>query len=212
MGGLIFKEKFVKIMVSRHRGVSVEITMEEIMHRRIIMVMLGSLLLLSLSACKQEQEEQLSLEQIEADLAVEGESETKSSIFVYVCGAVLYEGVYELPAGSRVYEAIQEAGGFSTDAAVSHINQAEVLEDETQLYVPTVEEIANEKTKDDGKVNLNTATREELMTLPGVGESKADLIIQYREEHGKFRKIEDVMNISGIKEGLFTKIKENITV
>lgn len=182
------------------------------MHRRIKFVMLGILLLLQLSACTQEHGRQLSLEQVETDAAEEKESQTENSIFVYVCGAVLYEGVYELPAGSRVYEAIQEAGGFAADAAVSHINQAEVLEDETQLYVPTMEEMANEQARDDGKVNLNTASREELMTLPGVGESKADLIIQYRQEHGRFEKIEDVMNISGIKEGLFAKIKENITV
>ena len=182
------------------------------MHRKIKIVMLGILLLLHMSACTQEDARRLSLENVETDLAEKDESETDNSIFVYVCGAVLYEGVYELPAGCRVYEAIQEAGGFSADAAVNHINQAEVLEDETQLYIPTMEEIANEQDVDDGKVNLNTATREELMTLPGVGESKADLIIQYREEHGKFQSIEDVMNISGIKEGLFAKIKENITV
>ena len=75
-----------------------------------------------------------------------------------------------------------------------------------------MEEITNEETKGDGKVNLNLASKEELMTLPGVGEAKADLIIQYREEHGRFQNIEDVMNISGIKEGLFAKIKDNITV
>lgn len=184
------------------------------MHRKVKKVVLVILILFvfHMSACTQKGEEQLSLESVETDLAEKEESQTENSIFVHVCGAVLYEGVYELPVGSRVYEAIQKAGGFSTDAAVTHLNQAEVLEDETHLYVPTMEEIANEKTKDDGKIDLNTATREELMTLPGVGESKADLIIQYREEHGKFQNIEDVMNISGIKEGLFAKIKDNITV
>lgn len=162
-------------------------------------------------ACAQE-EGSVSLEPIETELAEKEEDRTGNSIFVYVCGAVLDEGVYELPAGSRVYEAIQKAGGFTEDAAVTQINQAEVLEDETQLYVPTMEEITNEETKGDGKVNLNLASKEELMTLPGVGEAKADLIIQYREEHGRFQNIEDVMNISGIKEGLFAKIKDNITV
>ena len=161
--------------------------------------------------CDKDNTSKLSLEHIETELETE-KDQVNSSIFVYVCGAVLDEGVYELPAGSRVYEAIQKAGGFTEDAAVTHINQAEVLEDETQLYVPTMEEITNEETKDDGKVNLNSATKEELMTLPGVGDAKADLIIQYREEHGRFQNIEDVMNISGIKEGLFAKIKDNITV
>lgn len=104
------------------------------------------------------------------------------------------------------------AGGFSEEAAVSRINQAEVLKDETRLYIPTMNEIVEEQSKEDGKVNLNTATKEELMTLPGVGQSKAALIIQYREEHGKFQTIEDIMNISGIKEGLFGKIKDYIKV
>ena len=164
------------------------------MHRKVRKIVFVILFLLPIWACAQE------------------EGRTENSIFVYVCGAVMNEGVYELPAGSRVYEAIQKAGGFAEDAAVTHINQAEVLEDETQLYVPTMEEITNEETKGDGKVNLNLASKEELMTLPGVGEAKADLIIQYREEHGRFQNIEDVMNISGIKEGLFAKIKDNITV
>ena len=181
------------------------------MHRKVRKIVLVILFLLPIWACVQE-EGRVSLKPIETDLAEKEEDRTENSIFVYVCGAVMDEGVYELPAGSRVYEAIQKAGGFTEDAAVTQINQAEVLEDETQLYVPTMEEITNEETKGDGKVNLNLASKEELMTLPGVGEAKADLIIQYREEHGRFQNIEDVMNISGIKEGLFAKIKDNITV
>ena len=124
----------------------------------------------------------------------------------------MQEGVYELSSESRVYEAIQKAGGFAEDAAITAINQAKVLEDEERIYVPTIEEATLEQIQNDGKVNLNTATKEELMTLPGVGESKAKLIIQYREEQGTFQTIEDVMNISGIKEGLFDKIKEYIKV
>ena len=181
------------------------------MRRRVKIVILGIVLAFQLIGCGKEAATELSLEQIESELEAE-DDQVKSSIFVYVCGAVVSEGVYELPAGSRVYEAIREAGGFSEEAAVSHINQAEILEDETRIYVPTMEEVQSEIESGGGKVNLNTASKEELMTLPGVGESKADLIIRYREEHGKFRQIEDVMNISGIKEGLFEKIKENITV
>ena len=120
--------------------------------------------------------------------------------------------MYELPVGSRVFEAVQMAGGFLEDAAVSHINQAEVLEDETRLYIPTMNEMIEAESHSDDEVNINTAAKEELMTLPGVGEAKAELIIQYREEHGTFQKIEDIMNISGIKEGLFGKIKDYIKV
>ena len=147
------------------------------------------------------------------DLELEGISEdsNQESIFVYVCGAVVSEGVYELPDGSRVYEAIEAAGGFREDAATTAMNQAQVLEDEQRIYVPTLEELRVQSTSEGRKVNLNTATKEELMTLPGVGESKADSILRYRQEK-QFRRIEDIMEIAGIKEGLFEKIKEHITV
>lgn len=140
------------------------------------------------------------------------ENNKTDSIFVYVCGAVVQEGVYELPSGSRVYEAVEKAGGFTEDAARTQVNQAEILEDEARLYIPTEEEAEEEQVTTDGKVNINTASKEELMTLPGVGESKAAQIIQYREAHGAFQKIEDVMKISGIKEGLFNQIKDDIKI
>lgn len=182
------------------------------MHRKRITFFLIAFAFTVFGGCNKSQGELLSLSEPDTEQGSETEVEAKNTIFVDVCGAVLYEGVYELPEGSRVYEAIAVAGGFTEDAAVTEINQAEVLQDETQLYVPTLDEAAKAQQKGDGKVNLNTATKEELMTLPGVGESKAGLIIQYREENGKFRSIEDVMNISGIKEGLFSKIKEYIKV
>ena len=87
------------------------------------------------------------------------------------------------------------------------MNQAQVLKDEAKLYIPTEQE-----TEDSGKINLNMATKEELMTIPGVGEAKANQIISYREKNGSFSCIEDIMSISGIKEGLFEKIREYITV
>ena len=179
------------------------------MHRKRIILIL--LLGLVLTGCSKKAE-QLALETVEMPSAFEEESKVQDSIFVFVCGAVKCEGVYELPSGSRVFEAIQMAGGFSEDAAVSRINQAEVLADETRLYIPTMNEMTEEQSQEDGKVNINTATKEELMTLPGVGQSKAALIIQYREEHGRFQAIEDIMNISGIKDGLFGKIKDYIKV
>lgn len=179
------------------------------MHRKSIIIMLFFLFLMT--GCSRSTE-QIALESVKEEQAVEEQSETQDSIFVFVCGAVRSAGVYELPVGSRVFEAVQMAGGFSEDAAVSHINQAEVLEDEVRLYIPTMNEITEEQSGGDGKVNINTAAKEELMTLPGVGQAKAVLIIQYREEHGSFQKVEDIMNISGIKEGLFGKIKDYIKV
>lgn len=138
------------------------------------------------------------------------------SIFVYVCGAVVNEGVYELPVGSRAYEAIEKAGGLRADAAAAQINQAEILSDEKQLYIPTKYEVLQQqelqKEETDGRININSATREELMTLPGVGEAKADSIVKYREVNGPFQSIEDIMMISGIKNGLFEKIKDYIKV
>ncbi|MEE1315090.1 MAG: helix-hairpin-helix domain-containing protein [Faecalimonas sp.] len=176
-------------------------------------------LLLLLTACGAKEEEQLALAPVEeqAELAAEEEKTQKKTIFVYVCGAVQRPGVYELPEGSRVYEAILQAGDFTEQAARWQVNQAEILEDESSIYVPTVEEAAAEtavtgQSAKEKKVNLNTATKEELMTLTGVGEAKAEQIIRYRKEHGRFQTIEEIMQISGIKEGLFEKIKENITV
>ena len=140
----------------------------------------------------------------------------KEGIFVHVCGEVVHPGVYELKAGSRVYEAVKAAGGMSENAAQNFLNQAEILEDGQQIYVPSEEEISDTDSEngrtDDGKVNLNQASKEQLMTLPGVGEAKADAIIRYRSEKGDFSSIEEIMEIEGIKEGVFKKIEDWITV
>ncbi len=157
------------------------------------------------------------------------ETETTASfLYVDVAGAVKNPGVVKLPAGSRIYEAIEKAGGFSAQAKRDSVNQAAFLTDGQQLYVYTEEEYAafaagNGNTgalqessglsdSSDGKVNINQASETELMTLPGIGQSKAADILRYREENGRFEKIEDIMNISGIKEAVFSKIKDKITV
>ncbi len=188
----------------------------------------------SLISCSRDETETISLNLDEpvfgeqGDTAValtESESEENSdevtdssqkTIWVYVCGAVKSEGVYELPFGSRVYEAIELAGGLKENAASSQINQAAVLSDEMHIYIPTREEAEQQaflqQEESDGKININTATKEELMTLSGVGEAKAQSIIEYREANGAFQAIEDIMQISGIKEGLFYKIKDDIKI
>lgn len=160
----------------------------------------------------------------ETDLTAAGETDAR--IYVDVAGAVRNPGVVKLTQGARVYEAIELAGGFTEDAAVSAVNQASVLQDGQQLYICTseeqktkqlssadpVESSGEDRPADTGKVDINQASEEELMTLPGIGASKAADIVRYREEQGRFEQIEDIMNISGIKEAVFGKIKDKITV
>lgn len=153
------------------------------------------------------------------------EKESLASCMVHVCGAVEQPGVYELPQGSRIYQAIECAGGLSAEADPDYLNQADFVSDGEKVYVPTREEVAEmdsrlqnvvtqsgEISAPSGLVNLNTASEEQLCTLPGIGNSKAKSIIAYREEHGSFDRIESVMNVAGIKDGLFQKIKAYITV
>lgn len=157
----------------------------------------------------------------------EPDKEKNSSVFVYVCGAVNAPGVYELANGSRIYEAVSLAGGIREDAAEEFVNQAQVVEDGEKIYIPTKEEAEQgsvERTagnaninetgavENDGKVNLNTASEEELKTLSGIGDTRAKSILEYREINGGFQTIEDLMKVEGIKEGVFDKIKDRITV
>lgn len=171
-------------------------------------------------AAAQESTESEGLEPDEGADASAGEK--TAAIFVYVCGAVNAPGVYELEAGARIYEAIACAGGVREDAAEESVNQAQIVADGERVYIPTDEEAAQGMTEivlgstdsgaSDGKVNLNTASKEELMTLNGIGESRAESIIGYREAHGAFQSIEELMNVEGIKEGVFRKIQDRITV
>lgn len=152
-----------------------------------------------------------------------------ADVTVYVCGAVNRAGVYRLRGQSRVIDAIEAACGMNEFADKDFINQAMLIEDGQKIYVPTREETAEIRDASDigdiavydgrseagvknGKVNINTADASELMTLPGIGEAKAALIIEYRTDSGGFKTIEDIMNISGIKEGMFNRIKDKICI
>lgn len=143
-------------------------------------------------------------------------SQGVQTIAVFVCGAVARPGVYELPEGSRVYEAVALAGGLSQEASQTAVNQAELLADGQMIRIPTEEEqqsgAADEAAHADGLVNINTADLEELKTLPGIGDSKARSIIAYREQNGAFGAVEDIKNIEGIKDGVFAKLKGCIKV
>ena len=143
-------------------------------------------------------------------------------IVVYVCGCVRNPGVYELPAGSRVCDGLEAAGGFSEGADESRINLAGTLNDGDMVFFPKEgEELAEgasdyitgpEEEISGALVNINTAGEQALCTLPGIGSSKAQAIISYREEHGSFNDIKDIMNVNGIGENLFKQIEDLICV
>ena len=168
-------------------------------------------------------------------------SEEEKTLVVQICGAVSAPGVYELPAGSRIIDAVEAGGGFLPEAEEACCNLAEEIVDGCQIYIMTksescadgqTEKKAGIQTSPDsdmqttdrnvrsnsapalenGLVNLNTADIAALTTLPGIGESRAKAIISYREQHGAFAQIEDIMKISGIKQAAFSKIKDKITV
>ena len=182
------------------------------------------------------------------------ETEGQQTMYVDVCGAVVNPGVYELETGSRIFQAVDAAGGYLPEAAKNYLNRARNLVDGQQIYVPTEDEVTEnielmiakapealqpQNTYEDslaensrGEVNssgtgqgsegeghfqtddridLNTADASQLSTLSGIGQSKAEAIIAYREAHGRFSSIEEIMNVEGIKEGTFSKIKDKIS-
>lgn len=169
---------------------------------------------------------QLTPNLVQADLE-EGhdeKSEEDSKLFVHVCGAVVNPGVYEVRIGSRVFQVIEMAGGVLKEAAAEYVNQAMEVTDGQQIYIPTLNEIEQEQTEwgamefssgeefSTGEININTADKTDLMTISGIGESRAQDIINYREQHGGFSAIEEIMNVPGIKEATFEKIKDSIKV
>ena len=139
-------------------------------------------------------------------------------IFVDIKGAVKNPGVYQMKVGDRVKDAIDAAGGLTAEADSQKVNLAQRVEDQMVIVVPKVGEEAeeipagetrNEATKE-GKVNINTATVEELKTLKGVGEKKAEAIIEYRKKNGSFQTKEDLMKVRGIGKKLFESFQERI--
>ena len=151
-------------------------------------------------------------------------------IAVYVCGAVKAPGVYYLEEDSRLVDAVDAAGGFGDEADIDYVNLAAPVTDGIRVRIPTTLETTKDIAKNEldsfdyggeissdngagnGLININTASKEELKTLPGVGDGIAERIIKYRTDNGGFTRIEDIMKISGIKDKLFAKIKESITV
>lgn len=144
--------------------------------------------------------------------------DSNTDIYVHICGAVINPGVYQVPAGTRVYQALELAGGSSDDAYLSGINLADKLADGQKVYIPSEGENAEGIISTDSgdvqsvMININTASEAELMTLPGIGQSRAKDIINYRVKNGLFESIDDIMKVSGIKEAAFEKIKDLIKV
>ena len=151
-----------------------------------------------------------------AEQAAETRVAEPQTVYVYVCGAVRTPGVVEVPEGSRAAEALELAGGMTTEADPFYVNLAETVTDGQKLYFPTLEEAetleAEVKATAEGLVNINTASAEELCALPGIGASRAADIVRYREQNGAFQTKEDIMKVPGIKQNAYDKLCDKITV
>ena len=185
--------------------------------KREMYLMIWTLGCMLLGGCNR-QEELLLLQPAETGESVSVSAEVTSApeLAVYVCGQVVNPGVVYLQPEARVVDAVEAAGGLTEEADTEYINLAARVSDGEKLYIPDLQEgeilRKQEQELASGYVNINTADAELLMTLPGIGERKAQDIIDYRREHGRFSAKEDVMKISGIKESLFEKIKDKIVV
>lgn len=156
------------------------------------------------------------------------EEESKPQlVMIDVKGAVMRPGIYEATSNDRIYDIVQKAGGFRKEADQTKVNLAQKLQDEMVVYIPKVGEkeptaisqrVPSAKPANSGNgqgeilVNINTATAEELQNLPGIGKTRAQSIIEYRETNGPFQKVEDLKNISGIGDKTYDKLKDKVTL
>lgn len=156
--------------------------------------------------------------------------DTEEIVIVHITGSVKNPGIVKLKEGSRIEDAIEAAGGLTENADISNVNLAYVLDDGIKIKIPNLddEDIGDEDvlSKDSGEgiiqedekktntniVNINKATENELSTLPGIGNSLATRIVEYRKQNGNFKTIEDIKNVSGIGESKFANIKDFISI
>ena len=179
---------------------------------------------LSTSSSKQSSQ---SLSEASSQSKTEGSEKVKSKVTVDVKGAVVKPGVYTLKVSARVTDAIQEAGGMTEDADAKSVNLAASLSDEEVIYVANKDENVSvldqtgtgqvsdkggQAVSKDGKINLNTATSEQLQTISGIGAKRAEDVIAYRESHGGFQSVDDLKNVSGIGDKTLDKIRESLYV
>lgn len=184
------------------------------------------------SASGKEEEEPEGLSSASGSGEKDGNDPEAAEIVIYICGEVQSPGVYRLPQGARVFDAVRAAGGLTPSADLTTVNQARGIADGEQITVfarsdsrPAGSDASaslgneasgsaetGEKSPDTGKVNINTAGPDELQTLNGIGASRAEAIIAYRTENGAFGAIEEIMKVSGIKNSVFNRIRDDITV
>lgn len=201
---------------------------------KILPALLGLLLVgVGLVFTKASRQQETGIEILPAEEGEVTGSSEKSSLFVDIAGAVINPGVYELPRESRINDLLVAAGGLSSEAdrewVEANLNRAQELTDGVKVYIPSRREAESETTiksgvvaggqkyfgvleQKTGLVNINTASQNELDSLPGIGPAYAQRIIDYRESHGGFKSIEEVKNVSGIGQKTFEKIKDKITI
>lgn len=179
-------------------------------------VALFCMLLFCCPACKEErllwegtQEDGLSEESNAEDTVPEAEDlQETGTIYVHVCGAVVCPGVYELPVGSRLHDAVNKAGGFDEEADREAENLVRELVDGEKARIPFIGETV--VVSEEAKIDINTADLKLLCEIPGIGESRAQAIVDYRKEHGGFQSAKELMNVPGIKEGIYAKMSPYI--
>lgn len=199
-------------------------------------VLLGiAVFLLVIQQEKEDKElliETLSTTEVTVDTKKEQENnESKSTkIYVDISGAVKQPGVYQLPEGSRLFDLLKQAGGLTEDAAIQTVNQAMIIQDQQKIIILTQdqaqsldtenipnnghleEKSAEKSSKEAGKLNINQADLTQLQQLSGIGEKKAQAIIDYRNENGSFKTIEDLAKVTGIGEKTVEKLRDSITI
>ncbi len=188
-------------------------------------IMLLSVLFIGLAGCIKEGNERFiispaeEVNESEADDAISNTAEVlpQEKIIVHIKGEINKPGIYKLAPDSRLYQLVEEAGGLTENADIKNINLAIILRDQQDIYLPAVGEIVvpqqtGSENVLDNSVRINYATKEELKSLPGIGDAIADRIIEYRSQQGGFKRIEDIKNVSGIGDKKFEDIKSRITV
>ncbi|MBQ7154717.1 MAG: helix-hairpin-helix domain-containing protein [Synergistaceae bacterium] len=158
-------------------------------------------------------------------LQLQAEPEKPSApemLYVYVTGEVKKQGVYKFPAGSRIYQAIDAAGGFTRKADSAALNLAEFLADKMHIHVETLGSVPaqrggrvpgmQEPRQNSGLININTASAQELQALKGIGPALSKRIVEYRQKHGAFSSPEDLINVKGIGAATLSKFRSQITV
>lgn len=192
-------------------------------------VMMAGIVLVIVGVCLWQKSGQQQLPAASTNTVIASKSTSENAshgspriVTVDVKGAVKQPGVYQLKSDSRVNEALNAAGGPLATADLRQVNRAQQLEDQQVIYVPTAGETppaaatgASSQVANNGpqeKVNLNTATKEQLCQINGIGDKKADLILQYRQEHGQFTSLDELKEINGFGEKTVAKLKDSLSI